>query len=950
MARLSSRPGRAIFCFVSGVLAVCGWFWWICRENPKTHFLPARAAAEWIVYPNPPDVNPYRIAESSAEFRRDFSLKSPPAKCTLHICAFQSFDVKINGVLQPIPATRPLNWKHPTKLQVEGILREGENHLEVIVSASNGPPALWLALEAGPEALKSDESWEVSWAGAPWRKARMATKPMPMGRGHPLAAGDRPLESLALVWPRLLVFGAIAVCVIAAYWRWNPAKVSLCLLVLIVLLWVALFANNLPALPRLIGFDVDGHLEYIQLLLNNRRLPLPFEGFETYHPPLYYVLSALLLGATSLSVNDDAGVLLLRLQGLAFGIANILLVWAALGRLFPERPQKRMMGLTLAAFVPPSLLLTQFVSNEFLAATLVTAAFYLCLRLLQSSNPSLLLFLGVGGCLGLALLTKVTTVLAVPCIFGAIAYRFLVKSRPGASLKVTEEKTGGGGTLLYAQALLRFCAMVGICGLVAGWYYVRVWHYAGTPLVGDQSGPFHIWQDPGYRTSAFYFRFGSALAYPFYSGFKSFADGINSTLWGDGLTGGNTGLPFTTPWNLPCMAVGYWFALVPTFLVAIGLLVLLRRAIREQRAEWIMFLAFLGIGVFALTTQSIKVPTYSMMKAFYLMSEILPVCVLLALGWDSVAKRSRVLGAVLGGGMVVWALNSFGSCWVRAGSASYHIIRATGFLENGRSAEALASMEAATKADPKNADARSLLAQRFFLQGRADDALEVARATMRILPDDPYGYTDAAVALQSKGDLTNAAALARRSIELAPDDLRGYRVLANIFSAQGRAEEVAAVSREGLRVLPEFPELHLRLGTALAVLANQPLAATDSQPSEARSQLALGARLSGEVPPVLDSVAWILATHPDERVRDGIAAIEFAQRANRLTTDPSAQYLRTMGAAYAEAGRFEEAIESMREARNVAEGSGQKELLEQCSKILAGFSSKRPYREPARLN
>src|SRR5580765_8549513 len=113
MATLFSHRRRMVFWIVPCVLVLMGWFWWSCLKNPETHFLPSRGPAEWIVYPNAPDVSPYRIAESSAEFRRDFIVKTALANCSLRVCAFRSFDVKLNGKTLPIPAIRPLNWKDP---------------------------------------------------------------------------------------------------------------------------------------------------------------------------------------------------------------------------------------------------------------------------------------------------------------------------------------------------------------------------------------------------------------------------------------------------------------------------------------------------------------------------------------------------------------------------------------------------------------------------------------------------------------------------------------------------------------------------------------------------------------------------------------------------------------------------------------------------------------------
>jgi Predicted membrane protein len=57
-------------------------------------------------------------------------------------------------------------------------------------------------------------------------------------------------------------------------------------------------------------------------------------------------------------------------------------------------------GLLLAAFLPMHLYLAQYVTNEMLAATLATAAFYLCLRLLKSEVPRPSQFAWLGVALG----------------------------------------------------------------------------------------------------------------------------------------------------------------------------------------------------------------------------------------------------------------------------------------------------------------------------------------------------------------------------------------------------------------------------------------------------------------------------------------------------------------------------------------------------------------------
>src|SRR5262249_2250503 len=159
-----------------------------------------------------------------------------------------------------------------------------------------------------------------------------------------------------------------------------------------------------------------------------------------------------------------------------------------------------------------------FVTNETLAATLVTISLYLVLRLLGTRNPSTAQFAWLGLCLGAAMLSKATALLIVLPVFVVVGGRMILER---------ESSSGWLGKLATMSAVFL---------LACGWQYLRIWYHFGTPLLGnwDAAAGFSWWQDPGYHAAADYLRFGQALVAPLFSGFSTFADGIYSTLWGDG--------------------------------------------------------------------------------------------------------------------------------------------------------------------------------------------------------------------------------------------------------------------------------------------------------------------------------------------------------------------------------------------------------------------------------
>jgi tetratricopeptide (TPR) repeat protein len=923
---------------------------WLAWRGPEINYLPRDSRAEWIVFPTAVDPHAHWFTAVDATFRRELVLTNPPKTARLSIRAMRRAEVTINGT--PIHFAPNGSWKRIVTADVAGQLQAGTNVIEARVFNHNGPPALWLTLTTDQLDLRSDQTWETSFAGSSWRHAALAKKAKIAGAGNSIAGGAQSFEAIKKSWPLWLILVAIA-CMVAFLWRTISRRATTLtrerlLLLVFAVVWLALFWNNTRLLPFHAGFDSKEHLKYINYIQEHRALPLPTEGWEMYQPPLYYLIAAAALSVCNLSVSDPLSVAVLRFLGGFLGIAQFVLAFLSLRLLLPARAA--LIGLLLAAFLPMHLYLAQYVTNEMVAATLATATLYFGLRLLQSEVPRASQFAWIGLALGAAMLAKATSILLLPVIVVAVAAKLAYARAP------------------LASSLRNLGLLLAICFIVCGWHYARIWLRFGTPLLGnwDVLSGYTWWQDPGYHTAADYLRFGRSLVHPLFSGFAGFADGIYSTLWGDGLCGGVSSL--TSAWNQQPLLAGYLWAFAPTALILIGAVTAVIRFIRKSSSELFLLLGFCAVLMLGLVFMTLKVPSYAQAKAFYGLSVLTPICFFGALAWETLTDRRALLRFVLGIAVLVWAMNSFVAYWITP-SVAQHLYAAKALATSGQIDRAAAESLKAVQADPSNAAARQFRALSLSQLGLDEEALREAEQAIQLSPNDSASHLDLAISAK-RADMDRAIVEARRAIDLGPENTLAYQFLTNCLFESRRYNEAADVGREWLAVSPYDATAHSALGSALIengdlVSATQQLGYVmmlRPQLEQAYAQLreillSLAREPEGlqrlheiasnapDSPRMLDELAWLLATYPDSRSRDGGEAIRLSEHACDLTQRKIPALLDTLAAAYAEAGDFSRAISAAEDALNRARSAGDNDAVKLSENILGSLRQNLPYRE-----
>jgi tetratricopeptide (TPR) repeat protein len=949
MSVLHKPRYRAILILAFAGVGISIVAWTVCK-NPAINFLPGDRRAEWIVFPTAVDPRGHAFASVDAAFRREFVLNDQAATTRLSVRAMQRAEIKING--SSVGFRSPRNWKENTTIDVSNQLHAGSNIIEARVFNQTGPPALWLNLIADQFTLRSDETWEASIAGSVWHQAALASAAKIPCCGNPVAGGAGTLDAVKKNWPLWIILVAIG-CIVAAVWhvlikKYSTQRLGRILVIVFAGFWLLLFWNNTRLLPFHTGFDSPEHLKYIDYIQKHRALPLPTEGWEMYQPPLYYLIAAGTLSACKLSINDPASVSILRLLGLFSGVSQFVLVFLSLRLLLPSR--NALFGLLLAAFLPMHLYLAHYVTNELLAAVLATLSLYLCLRLLKSQTPSASQFCWLGLALGAAILAKATAILLLPIVLAAIAGR-LVSIRA-----------------LIANSLRNLCLLLVVCFAICGWYYIRIWAKFGTPLLGnwDVISGFRWWQDPGYHTLADYLYFGQSLAHPFFSSFARFADGIYSTLWGDGLCGGLSSL--TLAWNQNSMAAGYLWSLIPTALILAGSSIALVRFIRKPSSELFLLIGFSAVIAFALVFITLKVPNYSLAKAFYGLSILTPLCFFGATGWETVTRRHARLRVVLGVIVLVWAMNSFAAYWIIP-SEQQHLYAAKTLAGAGKIELAVAEAMKAVEANPAAAAARGFYALTLSELGHDEEAIKEAERASELSPADSAVHLQLAISVK-RSDAERAIAEAHRAIELGPQNSQAYQFLVNCLLESRHYNEAAQLGREWLAAAPYEVAPHSALASAFFETGDLASAAQHlgyvmmlrPELEQAQAQLrqlllSIARKPDGlqqlrdivdhapDSPRMLDELAWLLATYPDSKSRDGTEAVQLAERACALTDRRIPALLDTLAAAYAEAGDFPRAISVVEEALKRAHSAGDIDAVKLSENIFTSLNANLPYRQ-----
>lgn len=220
--------------------------------------------------------------------------------------------------------------------------------------------------------------------------------------------------------------------------------------------------------------------------------------------------------------------------------------------------------------------------------------------------------------------------------------------------------------------------------------------------------------------------------------------------------------------------------------------------------------------------------------------------------------------------------------------------------------------------------------------GDAEGAMRHYREALRIRPDYPNANNNIGVALAKLGRVEEAMGhylTALKNNELYADAQANLGIL---LAGAGRIDEAVAHLRVATQVARDSPDVHYNFGIALSLAGNA---------REALDQFRIALSLRPGWDELARTTAWKLATAGEPSLRDGAEAVRIAEELCRKHRFSVPIEMDTLAAAYAEAGRFTEAVKAADTARQLAAAQGHAELAGQIEERLAGYHAGRAYRE-----
>ena len=256
-------------------------------------------------------------------------------------------------------------------------------------------------------------------------------------------------------------------------------------------------------------------------------------------------------------------------------------------------------------------------------------------------------------------------------------------------------------------------------------------------------------------------------------------------------------------------------------------------------------------------------------------------------------------------------------------------------LDQKNFAEAAALFRKGLEIAPGTAALQHWLGTALYMMGEVASAREHFEEAVRVSPDYHLAQYSLGVLLQADGRHAEAIERFTAALKSRPSHTAAHVRLAASLRRVGRATEALPHYEQAVLLQPDLVEA--RFGHAVTLVQAR-------RYREARDRLAEGMQMFPDQSLFKHGLARLLATAPDDRVRDGQRAMALVQHVleQGRTLDLGA----TVAMAYAELGQYAQAAAIQRDLMSAAEKAGLRDLLPRLAANLALYERREPCRTP----
>jgi protein O-mannosyl-transferase len=361
-------------------------------------------------------------------------------------------------------------------------------------------------------------------------------------------------------------------------------------------------------------------------------------------------------------------------------------------------------------------------------------------------------------------------------------------------------------------------------------------------------------------------------------------------------------------------------------------------------AVWKTLLALLVLGGVSITAfRWRRQQPFILTGWLWFLGMLVPVIGLIQVGVQARADRYTYLPQIGLAIAVVWGLAElavrrprFRPALLPAGAAALIAcaFAARGQIAYWRNSETLWGRALAVTS--RNAIAHSNFGNVLFRQGRRDESISHFRQALEIEPAFPDAQNGLGFALMQQDQLTEAMAHFEHALKTKPDGAAIHNNFGMALLQANRIPEAVEHFNRAVTLEPGLVEAHNNYGYALL---------RSGKPEAAIAQYQMALILKPDYAGPANNLAWVLATSPRAELRNGPRAVEMAERANRLSEASNLVMLRTLAAAYAEAGRFNDAIAVAQRTAEIAAAQRNIAMVKRLQQEIAQFRNGQPLRD-----